>query len=175
MNNGSLKKMLGLAGLCAVLLFAAYYSMFSDIKRRNEHASALGDELAVETRNEQYMLSVERELTSSGADIARVNGSIIPADADVTFIDNFESLARSGGLSIEIKSLALKTDNQLLASSTKALDIVAQTKGSWSGTYSFLVQMESLPYKIKINKFSVLKLDNGIWQSDFDITALKYK
>lgn len=181
------KKILILPLLLIVALVVLIYFALSDIKARNEHTSELLSEFSSQSSQQQYVLSLQKTVQNADSDIARLNNSIIPSDGDVTFIENLEAAARTDGLAIDINSLGF---DDTLASSTSitVFKIDAKTSGPWLGTYTFLAQMESLPFKIKINNFSFLStLDtistNGkisskalpVWQSSFEILVLKYK
>ena len=172
----------------ALALFIIYYLIFSDIKTKNQHASILEQELSSQTKNQQYMLSLKRNIQNADSDISSINNSIMSEDGDVAFIEDLENFANDNNLTLSIDSLTLE-DSQILASSSiTSLKVRAKTKGSWFGTYKFLARMESLPLKIKIYRFGFTKTVNEIgvdnkkisnqvpvWQGIFEMNVLKYK
>lgn len=180
------KKILYILGLSVAGLFVIYYFVFSDIKAKNEHISALGHELSLQTSKREYMLSIQKIVSDAGSDIALVDNSIIKSDGDVSFIENLESIAKNNGLSITIDSLVFENDPALDKAGITIFKVKAKTSGSWIGTYKFLSQIESLPLKIKISNFGFMsdtsggtsgtsKSSSGLWQSSFEIHILKYR
>jgi hypothetical protein len=170
-----------LAILVVALLGCNYY-LYRDVKIRNLHISDLEYDLSQEEENKAYLASTQKLLQNISPDIEDLNDSIISKDGDVEFIENFENLAKNNGLKITIDSLVFEEIKGFPSASVTSLKIRAKTEGSWSGTYVFLNQIEALPFKIKINKFSLINrtetLDkdktNSIWQSTFEIVVLKY-
>ena len=113
---------------------------------------------------------------------------MVPNSGDVQFIENLESVARNSGLSIDIDSLLLENDPKATQTTITVLRIKVKTKGSWSNTYKFISELESLPYKIKINSVLLSKTSEDLaskdgkkitsksqWSASIDIGVLKYK
>ena len=109
---------------------------------------------------------------------------MVSVDGDVKFIENLESLARENGLSIDIDSLNFEDNTKLLPNNMTIFRVRAKTSGNFFGTYKFLSLVESLPFKVKIQNFTlstaseegVLNVKkSNIWQSKFEISVLKYK
>src|SRR3989344_2860976 len=178
------KKILILLSILALAVLVSYYFVYTDIKRKNENISKLSQDLEYQIKRRQYIVSLQRTLQSTDSDITRINNSIVPVDGDVEFIEDLERMARENGLFIGIDSLIFE-ESPLFASSTiNILKIKAKTSGSWPSTYRFLAQIESLPFKVKVNNFglgssvqdtgSASKPTNS-WQSTFEIHVLKYK
>ena len=186
MNNGkSYKRILIILGFSVVGFFIAYYLLFRDIRLKNEHISILQSDLSLQTDKQGYLISAEKILHDTAPDIMRINNSIISTDGDVAFIENLESIAHDGGLTIGIDSLSFEDNPKFSSSGITIFKIKAKTDGSWIGTYKFLKQIESLPFKIKIEKFAFTnginsgsdagKIGRNNWQSAFEISVLKYK
>ena len=174
--------------LAVIFLGAGCYYIFHDIKNKNESISNLQNELTIKTQNQKYMIEAERIIKNSKSDITFVNNSIIATDGDVSFIEDLEALGRSEGLSVSIDSLIYEDDPSLASSTVTTLKIKAKTSGSWSGNYRFLEEIESLPFKVKVNSFNLVSVSEiggpdskqptpqtlG-WQGTFEIQVLKYK
>ena len=168
--------------IIALLSFTTYYFLFRDIKTKNEHISTMEHLLSIQDKKREYLISMQRIIQNLDPDISRINNSIIANGEDVQFIENLESLAHDNGLSIDIDSLVFEDDQKLASSTITTFKIKAKTKGEWLGTYTFLAQIESLPFKIKVNKFTMKseessdpKLISNNWRTDFEIRLLKYK
>ena len=189
MQNSKLNRIiLVTAGLAVIVVFILYYFVYQGIKSKNEHISSLSNDLSSQGDKQDYLISTQRIIQGISSDIDRINNSIIAKDGDVGFIENLESLAREVGLTMEIDSLVLVDNPEFASSSIVTLKIRAQVSGNWVGTYRFLAQLESLPLKIKINKFDLRNTtieispdvkksgsSNNVWQSAFEIDVLRYK
>jgi len=183
------KKIAIILGVIVLGIFALYYFIFIDIKNRNEHASVLLHDVNAEIAKQEYIVSLEHTIESLTPDLDRVNSSVIAKDGDVKFIEDLETMAKSNGLKITIDSLMLENNNPtLVGSGLTVLRVKAKTEGNWSGTYTFLSELESLPLKIKIDKFGFASLGgdvpadgkkpvktNKVWQSILEIIVLKHK
>jgi hypothetical protein len=182
----SFKITLVVLGIIVLGFLGIYYFVYRDIKTKNEHISSLTQQLDFQSGRQEYLLSTQRMIQNLNSDMEKINNSIIGTDGDVTFIEDLENRAKNNGLEIEIESLAVEEDKAFSASGVTTLKLKAKTKGNWSGTYTFLSTLESLPFKIKVNNFALkndtsslspegVQVYSPIWQSSFEITALKYK
>lgn len=178
------KNILIIIGLVSLSFFVAHYFVYQDIKSKNENITTLSQQIDLESSRQEYLLSTERMIKSIRSDIDKINNSIISVDGNVEFIEGLESVAKNNGLTITIESLIIEDDPAVSSNEITTLKVKARTKGGWVGTYTFLKQIESLPYKIKINQFSMLNpLDEASvsepnvseWTSTFEIRVLKYK
>lgn len=183
-NISSFKKILILLLVITTLFFIGYYFLYQDIKAKNEHISVLSEELLSKSNRQEYLKSTSKMIEDIRPDIEKINNSIVAVGGDVDFIENLESLARSNGLSIDISSLTFEDDKVLAASNTTKFKIKAKTVGGWAGSYAFLSEIESLPFKISINSFVINNIPDKAsekvvpgkdWLSTFEIVVLKYK
>ena len=188
MIKSSSKKIAVILGILVIGMCALYYFLFTDIKARNERASVLLHDITSEIQKQQYMISLERTIASADPDISRVNDSIIAKDKDIEFIENLEGMAKANGLSLSIDSLVFENNPLLAGSDVTTFRVKAKTTGPWLGTYTFLSELESMPLKVKVDKFGFAssageeKTATGkpgktaaVWQSIFEILILKYK
>lgn len=186
-NPKSLKKILVFLSLIMITLFVGHYFLYRDIKLKNEHISILSAELESQSERQGYLIATERVIESIKEDIELIDKSIIASNEDVDFIEDLEAIARRNGLTIKIDSLVIEDAKELDAAGITTLKVRAKTTGPWVGTYTFLSEVESLPFKIKVNKFAILNTGEGAsvegatpvlkneWQSTFEILILKYK
>lgn len=167
------------------LLFGMHYFLYKEIRKINEDVSTKEQNLSLQERRQDYLVSTQKLMESMSADIESVNSSIIAIDGDVNFIENLESVAKNNGLIIDINSLVFKDNPASGAANVTEFRVQAKTSGSWGGTYKFLSQLEALPYKVKIIRFAFntdvpesgndISASNKIWKSNFEIVVLKYK
>lgn len=186
-SNKSLKRILIILLLICFAVFALIYLAIRDIRLKNENISSISQELLTKTDKQEYLLTTERLIENISSDLKKVDSYIVARDGDVGFIEELESLARENGLTISIDSLSVEDSKDLEASGVTTLKIRAKTKGRWSGTYTLLSQLESLPYRISVNNFSAVDTTDipvggkrpttpsSNWQSSFEIQVLKYK
>lgn len=152
---------------------------------KNENVSSLEHDLTLKGSRQDYLISTQKLIDDLSVDLQSVDSSIIAVDADVSFIEDLELLAEDNGLEIDIESLVVEDSPTLAAANVATLKAKIKTSGKWSGTYSFLTELESLPFKVKVNKFSMTNIskDSGLdvkkngqqWQGGFEIVVLKYK
>ncbi len=181
----SFKKIIALLTAIVLILLSAQYFLYVEISTKNKKISEMVNNLDSQENRQDYLISMQNLLNSMSSDIDAINGSIVSSDADVQFIEYLESLARDNGVNIKIDSLSFEDSAILKGTNVTSFKIKASTFGSWRGTYAFLSQLESMQYKVKINKFSAvsqstdlgdqIKKSTGEWKSNFEIVVLKYK
>ncbi len=160
-----------------------------NIKRTNEHIFVLEHTMDLQSKKQNYLLAMQKMVQETDAQVLQINNSIVASDGDVHFIESIESIAKNNGIGITIDSLTLEDDPVFQGSNIVSLKIKAKTQGSWAGNYAFLTQVESLPFKIKIDTFGLVKTSDtsatldpkqkgntpSEWQTSFQIHVLKYK
>ncbi|MCX6702052.1 MAG: hypothetical protein NTX96_02560 [Candidatus Zambryskibacteria bacterium] len=189
MYNHKLSKItLVVLTIVIIVIFMMCYFVYKDIKYKNQNHHIILSDLSFQNNKQDYLISTQKTMDDLAPDIKLINSSIISKEGDVGFIENLESIAKENSLSIEIDSLIFDNGLKPTSSSTDVLKIKAKTEGSWSNSYTFLARLESLPFKIKIDKFSLTSIPVGIvsgtnenyvssgnWQSVFEIDVLKSK
>jgi len=181
----SLKKILVSLSFLIVVIFGSYYFIYTDIKSRNENTSTLSQEISLQSSKKDYLKSTQKMIESIQTDIDGINNSIVGKEDDIAFIESLEAIARSNGLTIDIDSLLFEEDPKLSPAGLTNFIVKAKITGSWSGTYLFLSQLESLPIRAKITRYDFVtsvgpetvetKTTSKVWRSAFEITVLKYK
>jgi hypothetical protein len=183
----SFKKIIALLTILSLVLFAAMYFVYMEIKSKNEKVSSVEQDLTQKNTRYDYLLSMQKLIKDSEVDIKKIDDSIVAKSADVAFIEKIESLAQSHDLDIQIESLNLSSDPKAENTSVSNFRIKANIEGLWGNIYLFISEMESLPIKVKINKFSLKNKDEiptdktklaGLgknWRGSFEISVLEYK
>lgn len=187
-NNKPLKRMLIMLITLVMVTFLAYYFVYDDVKYRNENYQTILHDLSLKNSKQDYLISTQKTLDLMDIDIGKINDSIIPKESEVEFIEGLESLADELGLTIEISSLLYDNSIKSASSTINILKIRAKTTGSWQGNYVFLSRLEALPYKIKINRYSLTNVSSDtisstgkkistrkVWEGAFEVDVLKYK
>lgn len=184
-QSGLFKKIIGALSLTSIVLFGAIYFVYNQIKTKNEKILNIEQDLLSKNTKHDYLISLQKLVESIDPEIKKVESSFIPKGGDVAFIEELELLARNSNLNVEIESLNLTSDPKNDSSPLATLKVKAKASGLWSDIYKFIYEMESLKYKIKINKFSIFNKQeltsirdikqNNEWQINFEISVLEYK
>lgn len=178
------KKISVLLAVPVLLSFIGHYFLFKDLINKNENNTRMLDQIQSESGREVYVSTIKKQLQTLDPEIKKVGKTIVGSNDVISFIEELESIARNNGLSIKNNSISEEVDAKL-SSTTVFLKIRSETNGPWSGTYKFLSELESLPYKVRVNSFSMssgqttdasgLPSVSGSWLSTFEIKVLKYK
>ncbi len=170
-----------------VVIISVFYNFFfNDIANRNRHASVISHDLYSENNNQSYLTSAQRSLEESSVKISQINGAIVEKDGDVKFIETLEAVAKQNSVVIDIDTLSIENDPKLASTSVTSLKVRAKSDGSWANTYKFLADLEAMPFRIKVNKFTMTSSPDAVspggkpygtnnWESYFEIKVLKYK
>lgn len=188
MKEGRITKKFPLTIAVVVLvLVVGQYFLWADVKKKSQQASALTNEYSVLANREQYMISTGKIIQNIEGDLERIHNSIVSKTGDVEFISGLERMAERNGLTISIDSLYLDVNPKATTSPIVPLKIKLKTKGQWAGTYRFLKEIENMPVKVKVSSYSiigeqsnvssedVLPISTGRWESNVDISVLKYR
>lgn len=182
----SFKKIIILLVLICISLFMVMYFVYVEIRSKNLNVSKVEQDLSQKNTRYDYLLSMQKLVKESEVDIKKIDNSIVPKSGDVAFIEKIESLAKNHDLSISIESLNLTSDIKN-DSSIATLRIKATVEGLWLNMYLFASELESLPIKIRINKFLLKNKDElptdktklgslgKVWRGSFEISVLEYK
>ncbi|MEI6843233.1 MAG: hypothetical protein WCK48_01860 [bacterium] len=182
-----LKNILIFEIILMIVIFVSYYFVFLDIKSKNENTSVLRNNLSYQIGKQQYMAEMQKTIKNSNSDISQISSMIVSKDGDVAFIESLENSARKNGLDIKIDSLTFDDNANLSAGGLTSLRVKATIKGSWLGTFTFMNELESMIYKVRVDTFALMYntdadpsltkkgVKSTVWQSIFEIHVLKFK
>lgn len=184
-QSGLFKKVIAFLSLATLFLFGAIYYVYSDIRSKNETILTVEQDLSSKNQKHEYLMSLQNLVDSIDPQVTKIESSIIPKSGDVAFIEELESLGRGEGLLVEIDSLNLVGDPKISSSTLAVLKVKFRATGDWAEVYKFASMIESLKYKIKINKFTLSSREELMatknpdgskdWQGVFEISVLEYK
>lgn len=184
-NYKPLKKIIMILAVLIVLVLSIFIFILFSIKSKNENISKLKNDLAQHSNENQYLGSMQNMVNTANTSINQVNSSILKSDGDVFIIETIEQLAKKNGLDVTIDSLAVEDLASLKDSGMTTLRIKAKTAGAWAPMYNFISELTAMPYKIRVEGFSLISNTDGVtstvkkgivqWQSVFEIRLLKYK
>jgi hypothetical protein len=187
MNNKKLLKGILTAIILLEMAFCLlYYFGLNDIRDKNNNIYVLKNNLSSQVEKQRYMSSMEQMIENTDTNITKINTSIIQKGEDVKFIEEIEGIAKDNNLIINIDSLSVEENTSFVSSGLAILKVKANMSGGWAGVYSFLSQIESMPFRIKIDKFALISNVDQVmvgtksanskqWQGIFEISVLKYK
>ena len=176
MNTQFKKNVVFLSVMFFILGFGIYF-LFFNILDKNKNTSYLMGQINLQTNRKENIASLNKLIAENDSQLTKLSNSIVEKGGEVGFIENLEKLAHDNGLTVEISSLSVvdSANHQM-----ENLTIKGQAVGNWLDSYKFLRKLESMQYKIKLDKFD-LNLFSGLgkklpdWQSNFQIEVLEYK
>jgi len=186
-NYKSLKKIIIILVIFAIAVFVIFAYILINIKKKNENISNLRNKLISSSVDSKYLESMQLMLSSANDSISQIDSSILKSDGDVLIIETIEQLAKKNGLEATIDSIAVEDLVSLGDSGMTTLKIRAKTSGEWTQIYNFISELTALPYKIRIEGFSLVNnpdtavstsqvgLNTHQWLNIFEIRLLKYK
>ena len=170
-----LKKIIWILTFFVLVIFVLYYFVFKDIEQKNKSTSDLQNNIAIQIQRDQYTKSVESIIGSAQNSIDVINNSIIGKDNDVVFIENLEIVALDNGLTISFDSLSNDDLPDLANTNMTTLNIRATAKGAWSSSYTFLKELEALPFVFKEYRACIDKNKPFNWKTDGHDSFKGYK
>lgn len=184
-NYKSLKKIIIILVIFVIIISAIFAYVLINIKNKNENISELHNKLISSSVDSKYLESMQNMVNSADASISQIEASILKSDGDVLIIEKIEQLAKKNGLEVAIDSIAVEDLASLGDSGMTTLKIRAKTIGAWTQVYNFISELVALPYKIRIEGFSLVNNPDitasipgsnaNQWQNVFEIRLLKYK
>src|SRR4051812_41886296 len=138
-----------IVGIVLVLIFFIFHLfLIKDIKERNENISVWEREIALQDRTQGYLISQKRMLENADSDLSKIENSIVPKEGEVKFIQDIEASARRLGMDIEINSITFEENATTTKANLGILVLKTRVSGTFSATYKFLEEIESLPIKV---------------------------
>ncbi|MFA7216575.1 MAG: hypothetical protein WC095_01160 [Candidatus Paceibacterota bacterium] len=182
MNTYFFKKTIAIYSIIVIALLGLHIFVFLKIKNYNQSIASFENELIVQKDRQEKMFYMNQIIDQNKTEIDLIKNSVVSKNGNVEFIETMESLAKNNNLSIEIQSLSFEPDPTLNKDEMVFFKIKALTKGSWINIYTFLSQIEALPFSIRVDNMAAVSSSsdsqNGIkseWQMTLDIRVLKYK
>ncbi len=185
MIKSSTKKITIILAICVVVTLTALYGFFwmirSNMTKTVEFQNKIEEQLVAEETAKEFKASIEE----IGPEIQRLTARIVEAEGYVEFIEMIESQARRLGISIEVVSATEgKHPNPEQFS---ILKLMLRTQGSWKETYTFLGMLETLPYKVTLNSFTINSqpdfkttsstpmASGSVWTGTYNIDVVRFK
>lgn len=179
MKINSTKKIFGLHLLLVVLLVALHVLVFVFIQNASKEVTTLEQEISV---LEAQVAEFSKHSSDDLRNLAQSVMSRFVSKSDfVSFIEGIEREAKAQNVLVTIRSVGAEPRSDDPNDDKEIIKLQLESKGSWGNTLNFLNYLEHLPYKIDLRQIglSVVAGDGRTkvpqWQSQIEITALKFK
>lgn len=160
---------LSLAGI------SAYGAVVWNIKKNVSEAEELTLSITVEAQKEASIESIRNILRNTAVEREKIEGYFVSSDNIVDFLEKIELLGKKSGASLSFDSVDIPSDEK------NVLRVRIGTEGNWENTFYFLSMIENLPFKIEIEKSSIVKMTKIVsnvktsyWRGDFTIRLLSF-
>ncbi len=173
-NQKFIKTLLIIQVVLSVAMFTGYYFVYGNIKSNSEKAAALAIDISSQQKKQTYLKSTKEIIDSISPHMEIIDGTIVPKDGDIAFIEGLETLARDNNIAISINSIDVE-DTLGASAGLVILKASVQADGRWADTYTFIEKLESMPYKTKIGQYTLVNNAKDTWHSTFEVRVLKYK
>ena len=167
-------KILILMIVCNLAAIAGYYFLFQYIVTQTQSSSDLINTINLSEQKNSHLSSLRTMVKDTEEERQQLSGLLLSNDAEVSFIEQVETLAKKSGLESKTDSVSSVAG---IASTTNIFNMQIETTGSWSNTMYFLNQIENLPYDIHIEGSSLNKQDlinnpaGSAWMATFNISV----
>lgn len=165
------RKLLAIALLLNVAALSGYGFLFTKVKAKNEHISALQNKIEARAAEESVLTSVKTLVNDTATLREKIQDFTVAAESVVPFIELLESTGREASVAVSIESV----NPVALANATtvEALRIQVVGKGAWAGVVRFLGLLELLPFEASVEQGVVSTGERNEWRLDATIAALK--
>lgn len=185
MITSSTKKITIILAICVFVVMSALYGFFwmirSNMTKTIDFQNKIEEQRVAEETAREFKASIEE----IGPEIQRLTARIVEVEGYVEFIEMIESQARSLGISIEVVSAAEGKHSSPEQFSILKLNL--RTQGSWKETYTFLGMIETLPYKVTLNTFTINSqpdfrttsttpvTSGSVWTGSYNLDVVQFK
>ncbi len=165
------RELLVIVVLLNVAALGCYGVLFAQVKAKNENTSALLNKIDTETAEANLLASTKTLVADTAALREQFRNFSVSQEGVVPFIELLESVGRTVGVSVAIKSV----DTAALPGSTtmEMLRVQVTGKGPWSGIVRFFGLLEFLPFEVTLEQAVVSNSEGVTWRLDATLTVLK--
>ncbi len=172
------QKILVLLFILDVAVAAMYAGLFLMIKKAHRTSGDLLGELQVYITKEARLRGMKEIVRDTETDRLVLDRYFVSIQGIVDTIKLFESIGKQAGVFLEIKNVTVvpNQDDEL----TEFIQLDLGAAGSWVAVYHFLSLVESVPYKVQLDKVHMRKLQDtvttsGQWNVSLILSIVKLK
>ncbi|OHA89767.1 MAG: hypothetical protein A3C70_00715 [Candidatus Zambryskibacteria bacterium RIFCSPHIGHO2_02_FULL_43_14] len=141
-----------------ILLFALIIGVYS-IRAKNQKISELINLATQASEVEVMARSIRAVQNSAKEDLEAFDDFVLSDDKLVALIESIEAVGQTLDLETKIVSVSKIEDKKVIV--PDMIYIAMETQGPWAGTFSFLHAIENLPHRVKLDKLSLSKEEDG--------------
>lgn len=168
-------KLFLVAVILALVAISAYGVAVWEIRKNLSEAADLSSSIAAESQKEAGIESTRNILRNTAAEREKIESYFVSSDNIVDFLEKIELLGKKSGVVLSFDSVDIPSDEK------NVLRVRANTKGNWENTFYFLSLIENLPFKIELEKSSIIKIVEVVsnvktfyWRGDFTIKLVSF-
>ncbi len=163
------------ATLGVVVFLGAYSTLFIVIKNKNNHISALKNQVDLEIRKDQRLNSVKQLMSDLNIELKKIDTYFISKNGVVNFLEKLESLGSVSNTYISVNSVSVN-ENKNNNLPYEFLRVEFSSRGSWNSIVKLISLVETLHFGVTIERIQLERLPNsGFWQMNIGLTVLKLK
>lgn len=163
------------------IILSVFVFGFLSFNKTVKGLKSLSEEVLQENSKKEQVSNLISDFAKSKEDIDFVSSSLVSSGGEVSIIEYIEGLAKQMGLNIEISSVLIEKENELTPNNLSNLVLNIKVSGNWRQVFNFLGLLESIPYKISIDKMSFVYTNDGdkskekigLWEGVFTVKILK--
>lgn len=171
------KHIAALLFLIDLVALGLYFGALYFIKVQNETSSG---ELSAAESLEKKRLSLEAAenlLVEVKEEMEKVNAFFVSADG-VEFFQQIESLAKTAGAQIEIRTESVNTEAIPDQKAFELLTLSIDVSGGWQEVMRFVELVETLPIELKVTNATfgkVVETSESYWEGGVRLSVVKLK
>ncbi len=173
--SGKIAKLLALSAVLVITALSAYGMALWKIKKNIGEAVNLNLSIAAEAQKEAGIESTRNILRNTAAEREKIEGYFVGSDNIVDFLEKIELMGKKSGVNLSFDSVDIPLDER------NVLRLRIGAEGSWEDDFYFLSLLENLPYKMEIEKSTIVKLTKIVsnvktsyWRGDFTVKLLSF-
>ncbi|MBI2674052.1 MAG: hypothetical protein HYX23_02100 [Candidatus Zambryskibacteria bacterium] len=165
------KTWLILLSACSMILLTFLILEIYKTLRQNREATELINLADYDAKVGVLAQSIRIMQNSAKEDIALFDEITLSGDKLVSFIEKIEATGKILGLNVTIVSVEKLEDKKSAKPDT--VRIIMETKGAWSPTISLLHAIESLPYRVMMDRLNLSK-DETDWRLKINLSLYSF-
>lgn len=173
--SGKTIKLFAIAIILVMAAISVYGMAILKIRKNVSETANLGSSIAAESQKEASIESIKNILRNTAAEREKVGAYFVSSDNIVDFLEKIELLGEKSGVNLSFDSVDIPPDEKSI------LRVRIGTEGKWEDTFYFLSLIENLPFKIELEKSSVIKTVKTVsnvkvsyWRGDFTVRLLSF-
>lgn len=139
--------------------------------------SELGNNIRNEKAKESALESVRKVLNGSNSDSVNLNSYFVDKNNVVSFVKEIENLGKKAGIKLDIVSLNSFIIKDSNGNASDRVFMKIEVVGYWDNVYSMISYIESLPYKLSLNRISFNVIDSKKlprqWDAEIEFSVLQ--